>query len=98
MRRSTAAPGAVRGFFCALLEVPRLGSTTASRAGTSRRAGSHGADAVERVEVMKLLWDTVSTARAFVDRCLAEYDLNGWQVPDLASFTDLGEAGRAALG
>lgn len=96
--------------------------------------GSNGIDAVERVKVMKLLWDAVGTEfggrhelyernysgnhentrielfrgqladgkldgyRAFVDRCLAEYDLNGWQVPDLASFGDLGAAGRALLG
>jgi hypothetical protein len=50
------------------------------------------------VKVMKLLWDAVGTNRAFVDRCLAEYDLTGWQVPDLASLSQLGEAGRAALG
>ncbi|MGV9359287.1 4-hydroxyphenylacetate 3-hydroxylase family protein [Amycolatopsis sp. NPDC003731] len=96
--------------------------------------GSNGVDAVERVKVMKLLWDAVGTEfggrhelyernytgnhentrtellrgqlgdgkldgyRAFVDRCLAEYDLNGWQVPDLASFPDVGAAGRALLG
>jgi aromatic ring hydroxylase len=96
--------------------------------------GSNGVDAVERVKVMKLLWDAVGTEfggrhelyernytgnhentrtellrgqlgdgkldgyRAFVDRCLAEYDLNGWRVPDLASFPDIGAAGRALLG
>jgi 4-hydroxyphenylacetate 3-monooxygenase len=96
--------------------------------------GSNGIDAVERVKVMKLLWDSVGTEfggrhelyernysgnhentriellrgqladgrldehRAFVDRCLAEYDLDGWRVPDLASFADLGAAGRALLG
>ena len=29
---------------------------------------------------------------------MAEYDLDGWQVPDLASFKDLGESGRGLLG
>ena len=90
--------------------------------------------AVERVKVMKLLWDTVGSEfggrhelyernysgnhentrtellrgqlgdgqsdgyREFVDRCLSEYDLDGWRAPDLASFTELGEAGRSILG
>ncbi|WP_082166847.1 4-hydroxyphenylacetate 3-hydroxylase family protein [Nocardiopsis sp. RV163] len=81
--------------------------------------GSHGADAVERSKVMKLLWDatgsefggrhelyernyagnheatridllTHHTARgdlggfvAFAQRCMDEYDLDGWTVPDL---------------
>ncbi len=27
--------------------------------------------------------------KAFVDQCLAEYDLDGWTVPDLSSFDDL---------
>jgi aromatic ring hydroxylase len=96
--------------------------------------GSHGVDAVERVKVMKLLWDAVGSEfggrhelyernysgnfentrtellrqqmgdgqldgyREMVDRCLSEYDLDGWRVPDLASFAEIGEAGRAALG
>jgi aromatic ring hydroxylase len=87
--------------------------------------GSHGADAVERVKVMKLLWDAVGTEfggrhelyernysgnhesvrlellagqrasrqldeyREFAEKCLGEYDLNGWTVPDLSSFDDL---------
>ncbi|MEV6647310.1 4-hydroxyphenylacetate 3-hydroxylase N-terminal domain-containing protein [Amycolatopsis sp. NPDC051371] len=82
--------------------------------------GSNGIDAVNRVKVMKLLWDSVGTEfagrhelyernyagnhensriellfsqlasgqiddyRGFVDRCLAEYDLDGWTVPDLS--------------
>jgi len=28
--------------------------------------------------------------QAFVDQCLAEYDLDGWTVPDLSSFPELG--------
>jgi two-component FAD-dependent monooxygenase len=87
--------------------------------------GSGGIDAVERVKVMKLLWDAVGTEfggrhelyernyagnhentrvellnaqlangqvdgyKSFVDECLAEYDLDGWTVPDLSSFDDL---------
>ncbi|MGW5717607.1 4-hydroxyphenylacetate 3-hydroxylase family protein [Amycolatopsis sp. NPDC003865] len=34
----------------------------------------------------------------FVDQCLAEYDLDGWTVPDLASFDQLGKMGRDLLG
>jgi len=96
--------------------------------------GSHGVDAVERVKVMKLLWDAVGTEfggrhelyernyagnhentrvellfgqlvdgqldgyKEFAERCMAEYDLDGWRAPDLASFDDLGEAGRGLLG
>lgn len=87
--------------------------------------GSGGVEAVERVKLMKLLWDAVGTEfggrhelyernyagnhentrvellsaqlaggqidsyKAFVDECLAEYDLDGWTVPDLSSFEDL---------
>jgi 4-hydroxyphenylacetate 3-monooxygenase len=81
--------------------------------------GSNGVSALERVKVMKLLWDAVGSEfggrhelyernyagnheatrvelllahlaggqldgyKAFVDECLAEYDLDGWTVPDL---------------
>jgi 4-hydroxyphenylacetate 3-monooxygenase len=84
--------------------------------------GSNGTDAVERIKVMKLLWDAVGSEfgsrhelyernyagnhentrvellmaqtakgkveqyKAFVQECLDEYDLDGWTVPDLASF------------
>jgi aromatic ring hydroxylase len=87
--------------------------------------GSGGADAVERVKLMKLLWDAVGSEfggrhelyernyagnhentrvellsaqiangevagyKAFADECLAEYDLDGWTVPDLSSFEEL---------
>jgi 4-hydroxyphenylacetate 3-monooxygenase len=87
--------------------------------------GSNGIDAVERVKLMKLLWDAVGTEfggrhelyernyagnhentrvellnaqtangqidkyKAFVDECLAEYDLDGWTAPDMSSFPDL---------
>ena len=82
--------------------------------------GSDGTDAVERVKLMKLLWDAVGTEfggrhelyernyagaprpirvhhaadaprragqaerfRGFAEQCMAEYDLDGWTVPDL---------------
>jgi aromatic ring hydroxylase len=87
--------------------------------------GSNGVDAVERVKLMKLLWDAVGSEfggrhelyernyggnhentrvellsaqlangqvdgyKSFVDECLAEYDLDGWTVPDLSSFDEL---------
>ncbi|OLT19156.1 Pyoverdin chromophore biosynthetic protein pvcC [Actinomadura sp. CNU-125] len=87
--------------------------------------GSDGSDAVERVKLMKLLWDAVGTEfggrhelyernysgnhentrvelmvsqmvsgqveayKDFVAECMAEYDLDGWTVPDLGSFGDL---------
>ena len=87
--------------------------------------GSGGVTAVERVKLMKLLWDAVGSEfggrhelyernysgnhentrvelymaqlasgqlrgyEAFVEQCLAEYDLDGWTVPDLESFSDL---------
>ncbi|OLE21862.1 MAG: Pyoverdin chromophore biosynthetic protein pvcC [Catenulispora sp. 13_1_20CM_3_70_7] len=87
--------------------------------------GSGGVTAVERVKLMKLLWDAVGTEfggrhelyernysgnhentrvelyaaqlasgqlagyENFVEQCLAEYDLDGWTVPDLESFPDL---------
>jgi 4-hydroxyphenylacetate 3-monooxygenase len=87
--------------------------------------GSNGVEAVDRIKLMKLLWDAVGTEfggrhelyernyagnhentrvellfsqmvsgqldsyTSFVDKCLAEYDLDGWTVPDLASYEDL---------
>lgn len=87
--------------------------------------GSHGVDAVERVKVMKLLWDAIGSEfgsrhelyeqnysgnhenvrietlmaqeqaglvdqyKAFVDQCMAEYDLDGWTVPDLIDPDDV---------
>jgi aromatic ring hydroxylase len=87
--------------------------------------GSGGVDSVERVKLMKLLWDAVGTEfagrhelyernyagshentriellnaqlaggevdgyKAFVDQCLAEYDLDGWTVPDLSSYPEM---------
>jgi 4-hydroxyphenylacetate 3-monooxygenase len=95
--------------------------------------GSNGYDAVNRVKVMKLLWDAVGsefgsrhelyernyggnheairteilgaheamgltdTYRGFVDKCLAEYDLNGWTVPDLINPDDVNMIGKLGL-
>jgi 4-hydroxyphenylacetate 3-monooxygenase len=87
--------------------------------------GSNGYDAVDRVKLMKLLWDAVGTEfggrhelyernysgnheavradiveaqqamgqldryKAFAEQCLAEYDLDGWTVPDLVNPDDV---------
>ena len=87
--------------------------------------GSDGTDAVERIKLMKLLWDAMGTEfggrhelyernyagapetvrvltlqmaqgsglaqrfRGFAEQCMAEYDLNGWTVPDLISSNDV---------
>ena len=92
--------------------------------------GSGGVTAVERVKLMKLLWDAVGTEfgarhelyeinysgsheeirrfallgaqasgqadrwKAFADSCMAEYDLNGWTVPDLVNPDDVSVLGR----
>jgi 4-hydroxyphenylacetate 3-monooxygenase len=95
--------------------------------------GSDGIEAVDRVKLMKLLWDAVGTEfggrhelyelnyagnhentrvellmsqlangqvdgyKAFVDECLAEYDLDGWTVPDLSSFEHLNQVRNGGL-
>ena len=87
--------------------------------------GSDGTDAVERIKLMKLLWDAVGTEfggrhelyernyagaaetirvltlqmaqgsgrttefTGFAERCMAEYDLDGWTVPDLITPHDV---------
>ncbi len=87
--------------------------------------GSHGIQSVERVKVMKLLWDAVGTEfanrhdlyemnysgsyekshldplamaevmgrdkewKAYAEQCMAEYDLDGWTVPDLVNPDDV---------
>ena len=47
-----------------------------------------------RVELLfgQLASGQVDGYKAFVDECLAEYDLDGWTVPDLSSFPDLRQA------
>jgi len=81
--------------------------------------GSNGMDAVERVKLMKLIWDSIGSEfggrhelyernysgnhegvraellmaaeqsgsadamKGFAEQCMAEYDLDGWTVPDL---------------
>lgn len=91
--------------------------------------GSGGISAVERVKLMKLLWDSVGTEfggrhelyevnyagsheeirryalfgalasgqaerwKSFVDGCMAEYDLDGWTVPDLVNPGDISVTG-----
>jgi aromatic ring hydroxylase len=87
--------------------------------------GSGGVSAVERVKLLKLLWDSVGTEfaarhelyeinyagsheeirryallgavgsgqydrwKGFAETCMAEYDLNGWTVPDLINPNDV---------
>src|SRR5438046_9976817 len=87
--------------------------------------GSDGTGAVERVKLMKLLWDAMGTEfggrhelyernyagaaeairvitldmahasgqaqafRGFAEQCMAEYDLDGWSVPDLITPEDV---------
>ncbi len=91
--------------------------------------GSNGYDAVNRVKVMKLLWDAIGSEfgsrhelyernysgnhelirtqileyqegrgltesyRKLADQCLAEYDLEGWTVPDLVNSDDVNVIG-----
>ena len=95
--------------------------------------GSNGYDAVNRVKVMKLLWDAIGSEfgsrhelyernyggnhedirinilaaqeatgltesyRRLADQCLAEYDLNGWTVPDLVNPDDVNLIGKFNL-
>ena len=87
--------------------------------------GSNGIEAVDRVKLMKLLWDaigsefggrhelyernysgnhenvrvemlmnamnngTTSVMNGMVEQCMAEYDLDGWTVPDLFNSNDI---------
>jgi 4-hydroxyphenylacetate 3-monooxygenase len=91
--------------------------------------GSGGVSAVERVKLMKLLWDAIGSEfgarhelyeinyagsheeiridalraaiasgqyerwKSFADRCMAEYDLDGWTVPDLINPDDVSAIG-----
>jgi 4-hydroxyphenylacetate 3-monooxygenase len=87
--------------------------------------GSNGYDSVERIKLMKLMWDAMGTEfggrhelyernysgnhenirlevllsaqatgradayKGFAEQCMAEYDLDGWTVPDLVNPTDV---------
>ena len=89
--------------------------------------GSGGYSAVDRVKLMKLMWDAIGSEfggrhelyerhyfgnqesirfellmvsemtganaryKGFAEQCMAEYDLDGWTVPDLISATDVSE-------
>ena len=99
--------------------------------------GSDGSVAVDRIKLMKLLWDAIGTEfggrhelyernyagaaetirvvswqmaqtggqaarlKGFAEQCMAEYDLDGWTVPDLITPTDVnllpGEAASPGL-
>ncbi len=92
--------------------------------------GSNGYSAVERVKLMKLMWDAMSTEfggrhelyernyfgnyesirfetlmaadgsgqtakyKGFAEQCMAEYDLDGWTVPDLINPDDINVPGQ----
>jgi 4-hydroxyphenylacetate 3-monooxygenase len=96
--------------------------------------GSNGYDSVERVKLMKLMWDAVGSEfggrhelyernyagnhenirvevlqsamasgqvdgyKGFAEQCLAEYDLDGWTVPDLINPTDVNRFMKPAGG
>jgi 4-hydroxyphenylacetate 3-monooxygenase len=75
--------------------------------------GSNGYTAVDRVKLLKLLWDAMGTEfgnhegirlevldvatalgqvdkyKGFAEQCMAEYDLDGWTVPDLINPDDV---------
>src|SRR6202007_1332354 len=87
--------------------------------------GSNGYTAIERVKLMKLMWDAIGTEfggrhelyernyfgnhesirfetlmvadqlgqsakyKGFAEQCMAEYDLDGWTVPDLINPNDI---------
>jgi 4-hydroxyphenylacetate 3-monooxygenase len=92
--------------------------------------GSNGYEAIDRVKLLKLLWDSVGSEfggrhelyernyagnhegirmeitmgqkmsgqldqyKAFAEQCLAEYDLDGWTVPDLINPDDISMIGK----
>lgn len=51
-------------------------------------AGNHENTRLELLQY-QLFSGQIDGYKAFVDECLSEYDLNGWTVPDLASFDGL---------
>jgi 4-hydroxyphenylacetate 3-monooxygenase len=87
--------------------------------------GSNGYSAIDRVKLMKLMWDAIGTEfggrhelyernyfgnhesirfetllvadvtgatkryKGFAEQCMAEYDINGWTVPDLINPNDV---------
>jgi 4-hydroxyphenylacetate 3-monooxygenase len=93
--------------------------------------GSNGYEAVDRVKLMKLVWDATGTEfggrhllyernyfgnhesirfetlfaaeamgqtsqyKGFAEQCMAEYDLDGWTVPDLINPDDINVIGRS---
>ena len=96
--------------------------------------GSNGYSAVERVKLMKLMWDAIGTEfggrhelyernyfgnhesirfetllvaevtgatkryKGFAEQCMAEYDLDGWTVPDLINPDDINVITRRLRG
>ena len=96
--------------------------------------GSNGYSAVDRVKLMKLMWDAMGTEfggrhelyernyfgshesirfevlmvaealgqaakyKGFAEQCMAEYDLDGWTVPDLINPDDVSVVMKQAAG
>ena len=96
--------------------------------------GSNGYSAVDRVKLMKLMWDAMGTEfggrhelyernyfgnhesirfetlmvadmtgqsakyKGFAEQCMAEYDLDGWTVPDLINPDDINLVMKRAAG
>ncbi|MER7015281.1 4-hydroxyphenylacetate 3-hydroxylase N-terminal domain-containing protein [Saccharopolyspora sp. NPDC000359] len=59
-------------------------------------AGNHENTRIELLKTQQA-GGRVDDYKAFVERCLGEYDLDGWTVPDLSSFRNAGERGSQFL-
>jgi 4-hydroxyphenylacetate 3-monooxygenase len=95
--------------------------------------GSNGYSAIDRVKLMKLMWDAIGTEfggrhelyernyfgnhesirfetllvanvtgaskryMGFAEQCMAEYDIDGWKVPDLVSNADVSQIMKKSL-
>jgi len=95
--------------------------------------GSNGYTAIERVKLMKLMWDAIGTEfggrhelyernyfgnhesirfetllvanvtgaskryMGFAEKCMEEYDIDGWKVPDLVSNADVSAIMKKSL-
>ena len=106
-------------------KLDEISSNPLARQADDAVGGSNGYKAEERVKLMKLLWDCVSTEfggrhelyeinyggsteeirryalfgaqasgnadrfKGFAEECMAEYDINGWRVPDLTDPDEL---------
>ena len=75
-----------------------LSSTLNDSVNGYREAASH-AEAPQLKQLFGQMADgQLDSYKDLVDQCLSEYDLDGWQAPDLTSFDDMGEMARNLLG